>query len=119
MLMIAIKYCFFLELGYLHNIKNHKYLEIMKLLADEQKLYIIITSPDYIYGTNYQFCHGYIGKDLCLTQEKIIQSLGRIGRGNIQQDYSVRCRSDAQINKLFYKEDNKPEVINMNRLFSH
>ena len=39
-------------------------MEIMKNLADEQKLFMIIASTDYIYGTNYQFCHGFIGKDL-------------------------------------------------------
>ena len=32
-----------------------RYLEIMKELAYEQKLYIIIASTDYIYGTNYSF----------------------------------------------------------------
>ena len=41
---------------------NIKYMEIMKKLAENQKLYLIIASSDYIYGTNYQFCHGYIGK---------------------------------------------------------
>ena len=40
------------------------YVSIMKELAEKQKLYLIIASSDYIYGTNYQFCHGYIGKDL-------------------------------------------------------
>jgi hypothetical protein len=89
----------------------------MKKLADEQKLYIIIASSDYIYGTNYQFCHGYISKDLELTQEKIIQALGRIGRNNIQQDYSIRFRDDKHILHLFTPEDNKIEVRNMNRLF--
>jgi len=79
---------------------------------------LIIASSDYIYGTNYQFCHGYLGKDLNLTQEKIIQSLGRIGRNNIQQSYSVRLRDDKQIDKLFYKEENKREVRLMNKLFS-
>ena len=32
-------------------------MDIMKKLAEEQKLYLIIASSDYIYGTNYQFCH--------------------------------------------------------------
>ena len=36
----------------------------MKKLAQNQKLYLIIASSDYIYGTNYQFCHGYLSKDL-------------------------------------------------------
>lgn len=94
------------------------YTEIMKKLAENQKLYMIIASSDYIYGTNYQFCHGYLSKDLNLTQEKIIQALGRIGRNNIQQDYTIRFRDDSHIKKLFYPETDKPEVRNMNRLFS-
>ena len=50
------------------------YRQIMKKLANEQKLFFIIASTDYIYGTNYQFCHGYIGKDLGdMSQEKMIQ----------------------------------------------
>ena len=94
------------------------YTEIMKKLAEQQKLYMIIASSDYIYGTNYQFCHGYLGKDLVLTQEKIIQALGRIGRNNIQQDYTIRFRDDGHIRKLFCSDTMKPEVQNMNRLFN-
>ena len=97
---------------------NPAYTEIMKTMADNQKLYMIIASSDYIYGTNYQFCHGYISKDLCLTQEKIIQAMGRIGRNNIQQEYSIRFRDDDKIRKLFTTELVKPEVINMNKLFN-
>ena len=98
--------------------ENIKYTEIMKKLADEQKLYMIIASSDYIYGTNYQFCHGYLSKDLNLTQEKIIQAMGRIGRTNVQQNYTVRFRDDTQIMKLFTDETDKPEIKNMNRLFN-
>lgn len=94
------------------------YTEIMKWLADNQRLYLIATTSDYIYGTNYQFCHGYIGKDLNLTQDKILQAMGRIGRHNMQQSYSVRFRDNAQIAKLFNSVADKPEVMNMNRLFS-
>jgi hypothetical protein len=97
---------------------NIAYMEIMKKLADQQRLYLIIASSDYIYGTNYQFCHGYLSKDLSLTQEKIIQALGRVGRNNIQQDYSVRFRDDAQGRTLFAPEADKIEVRNMNMLFS-
>ena len=43
--------------------------------------------------------------------------MGRIGRNNIQQDYSIRFRDDEQIRKIFYDEPDKPEVANMNRLF--
>lgn len=105
-------------IGVFTNHPSITYTEIMKKMADQQKLYIIIASSDYIYGTNYQFCHGYLSKDLCLTQEKIIQALGRIGRNNIQQDYSIRFRDDEQIQKLFYVEVDKPEVRNMNILFN-
>ena len=105
-------------IGVFTNHPSITYTEIMKKMADQQKLYIIIASSDYIYGTNYQFCHGYLSKDLCLTQEKIIQALGRIGRNNIQQDYSIRFRDDEQIQKLFYTELDKPEVRNMNILFN-
>jgi hypothetical protein len=104
-------------IGVFINHENITYTEIMKRLADEQKLYMIIASSDYIYGTNYQFCHGYLSKDMNLTQEKIIQAMGRIGRNKIQQDYSVRFRDDEQIKKLFSTESDKPEVRNMNRLF--
>lgn len=97
---------------------NPAYTEIMKTLADSQLLYMIIAESDFIYGTNYQFCHGYISKDLDLTQEKIIQAMGRIGRNNIQQEYSIRFRDDEKIMKLFTRELVKPEVINMNRLFN-
>jgi hypothetical protein len=109
-----------LGIGVFTEHKSQDYTEIMKKLADQQKLYLIIADSDYIYGTNYQFCHGYLSKDLVLTQEKIIQALGRIGRNNIQQEYSVRFRDDSQITTLFTKfaSEDKPEVINMNRLFN-
>ena len=105
-------------IGVFINHDNITYTEIMKKLADEQKLYMIIATSDYIYGTNYQFCHCYLSKDLNLTQEKITQSMGRIGRSNIQQTYTVRFRDDEQILKLFTSETEKPEIINMNRLFN-
>jgi hypothetical protein len=104
-------------IGVFTNHPDITYTEIMKKLADQQKLYMIIASSDYIYGTNYQFCHGYLSKDLTLTQEKMVQALGRIGRSNIQQKYSIRLRDNEQIKKLFYAETDKPEVKNMNRLF--
>jgi len=105
-------------IGVFINHENITYTEIMKQLADEQKLFMIIASSDYIYGTNYQFCHGFLSKDLNLTQEKIIQAMGRIGRNNVQQTYTVRFRDDEQILKLFTSETDKPEIINMNRLFN-
>ena len=96
-----------------------KYMELMKRLASEQRLFIIIASSDYIYGTNYQFCHGFIGKDLTnMTQQKTLQALGRIGRNNIQQDYSVRFRDDNMIIQLFKTPEHNVEATNMIRLFS-
>ena len=91
----------------------------MKQLAVNQKLYLIIASSDYIYGTNYQFCHGYISKDLNdMTQEKTIQALGRIGRNQLNKEYSIRFRDDNLIQKIFTHSDNRPEVDNMNKLFN-
>ena len=102
------------------NEKNDvKYKEIMKKLAQQQKLYLIIASSDYIYGTNYQFCHGYLSKDLGnISQEKMIQAFGRVGRSKMQKIYTIRLRNDDLILKLFSKDENKPEVRNMNMLFS-
>ena len=94
------------------------YVAIMKDLAMHQRLYLIIASTDYIYGTNYQFCHGYIGKDLGeMSQEKIIQGCGRVGRKDEKNDYSIRVRHDGIITKLFTKSDDNTEAINMNNLF--
>ena len=100
-------------IGVFINHDNIKYTEIMKRMADEQRLYMIIASSDYIYGTNYQFCHGYLSKDL-----NLIQAMGRVGRNNIQQTYTLRFRDDQQISKLFTSETDKPEILNMNLLFN-
>ena len=95
-----------------------KYAEVMKRLAYEQQLFMIIASSDYIYGTNYQFCHGFIGKDLTnMTQQKTIQAIGRIGRNNIQNEYTVRFRDDTILRQLFCKMEHNPEAIVMSRLF--
>ena len=81
---------------------------------------IILTTSDYIYGTNYQFCHGFIGNDLQnMTQQKTLQTMGRIGRNNIQQEYTIRFRDDVMIEKLFEYPDENMEANNMNRLFCH
>ena len=106
-------------IGAITDHKNAKYNEIMKELAQDQKLFLIIASSDYIYGTNYQFCHGYISRDLHdMTQEKTIQAMGRVGRNSIQQDYTIRFRDDDLIQKLFLPSTNKLEADNMNKLFS-
>ena len=106
-------------IGVLIKQDNKKYEEIVKRLAQEQKLYLILASSDFIYGTNYQFCHGFIGKDLMdMTSHKILQAMGRIGRNSSHQDYSVRFRNDEMIHTLFQIPLVNREAINMNRLLS-
>lgn len=114
-----MKILLLLGIGMFTNNPNVQYMEIMKKLAYEQKLYIIIASSDYIYGTNYSFCHGFIGKDLVnMTQQKIIQSMGRIGRNSIQQEYTVRFRDNDILMRLFDPVTENLEAINMSKLFN-
>ena len=96
---------------------DKRYLEIMKRLAYEQRLFLIIAGSDFIYGTNYQFAHGFLGKDLTtMTQQKTIQAMGRIGRGNIQQEYTIRFRDDSILRGLFLPQKTNMEAETMNRL---
>lgn len=112
------KFLVMMGIGVLEKSKDKKYEELVKRLAQQQQLYLIITSSDYIYGTNYQFCHGFIGKDLQnMTQQKLIQSMGRIGRNNIQQTFSVRFRDNTMIDKLFRHPEVNIEAENMVKLF--
>jgi hypothetical protein len=94
-----------------------KYLEIVKELTAKQKLYAIFATTDFIFGTNYQFANLYVGKDLAgkLTQEKLIQTAGRVGRG-AQVPYSIRLRDESFIHTLFMPQTNH-EGITMQRLF--
>lgn len=99
---------------------NSRYIEIVKEMANKQALFMIIAQSDYIYGTNYQFCHGFIGKDLTkMTPQKIIQAMGRIGRNTIQQEYTVRFRDEGLIFELFrpQSEHRNLEAVNMCKLF--
>jgi hypothetical protein len=114
-----MKMLLLLGIGTFQRDADIQYMEIMKELAHAQKLFIIIAGSDYIYGTNYQFCHGFVGKDLMnMTQQKIIQAMGRIGRNNIQQDYSVRFRDDGMISNLFMPPDKNLEAEIMGKLFN-
>ena len=114
---IKWKLLLLMGIGVFSTYKSVEYMEIMKSLAKEQNLFMIIASSDFIYGTNYQFCHSYISKDLgMMSQEKCVQAMGRVGRRNTQKNYTIRFRDDALIKKLFIKDENKPEVINMKRL---
>ena len=114
----SMKMLLLMGIGVFANNPHVPYMEIMKRLAYNQQLYMIVASSDYIYGTNYQFCHGFLGKDLTLmTQQKIIQSLGRIGRNNIQQEYSVRFRDDTMLAGLFLMPSENKEAQKMSVLF--
>jgi hypothetical protein len=114
----SMKILLLLGIGMFATNPNTQYMEIMKRLAYEQRLFLIIASSDYIYGTNYSFCHGFIGKDLTsMTQQKTLQAMGRIGRNNIQQDYTIRFRDDDMIMGLFGKPKINLEAINMCKLF--
>lgn len=113
-----LKVLLLLGIGVFMEKPNIHYMEIMKRLADSQRLFIIIASSDYIYGTNYQFCHGFIGKDLTnMTQQKTLQAMGRIGRNKIQQDYTIRFRDDDMILGLFKEPEHNIEAVNMRTLF--
>jgi len=93
-------------------------LEIVKDLTAKEKMYAVFATKDFIFGTNYQFANLYIGKDLVskITQEKIIQTAGRVGRGK-QVPYSIRLRDEMFITKLFMPQDNKEGRI-MQRLYA-
>jgi hypothetical protein len=109
-----------LGIGLFSQSTSISYTELVKEFAINQKLYLIIADGDYIYGTNYQFCHGYLSKDLIktLTQEKAIQAMGRIGRNKFQLEYTIRFRENDIIKKIFLPDEDKPEARNMCRLFS-
>jgi hypothetical protein len=94
------------------------YNDIMKELAEQKYLMCIIASSDYIYGTNYQFCHAYLTEDMSemMTQEKIIQAIGRVGRKEKNKKFTFRFKSNKMIEKLYIKQ-NTIESDNMNRLF--
>ena len=79
-------------------------------------MYLILATTDYIYGTNYQFANLYIGKDMNVSQEKLIQTMGRVGRGK-QVPYSIRFRDDKFIKTLFLPQTS-PEANVMTRLFT-
>ena len=98
---------------------NKEYLSIMKKLASTQSLFCIIANSDYIYGTNYQFCHGYLGKDLTdISNEKIIQVLGRVGRVKTTYEYSFRVRDKSVCKRIFLPSDYNKEFEKFNSIFT-
>lgn len=101
--------------GILNN-DNNEYNTIMRELADSKKLYIIIASSDYIYGTNYQFAHCYLSQDIkYITQEKIIQAIGRVGRKEKNKTFTFRILNDKHI-KILFDNDKCIEGDKMNLL---
>jgi len=94
------------------------YMEIVKELTTKECMFAVFATKDFIFGTNYQFANLYIGKDLGvnITQEKIIQTAGRVGRGK-QVPYSIRLRDNIFIERLFMPQKNV-EGDTMRRLFS-
>jgi hypothetical protein len=114
-----MKLLLLMGVGVFSNSVNNKYMEIMKKLCFEERLYLIIANSDFIYGMNYQMCHSFFGKDLKnMTQQKIIQAIGRIGRGNVQQEYTIRIRDDDIFRKLFMPQETNIEAENMCQLLS-
>jgi hypothetical protein len=81
------------------------YLEIVKQTASDGRLFMIVADFAYLTGTNYQFAHGYFGKDLVdLSQSMVVQALGRIGRGQMTR-CTARIREPGMYSKLFGPAD--------------
>ena len=99
--------------------ESNKYVEIIKSLAENKSLYLVIADSDYIYGTNYQFSHCYLGKDIQdISQEKIIQCIGRIGLKEKNKHFSFRFRSTEQIETLYSIPEINIEADNIKSLFT-
>ena len=95
----------------------NEYNDIMNELADQKQLLFIISISDFIFGTNHQFCHAIFSDELTeITQEKIIQAIGRVGRKEKNKKFTFRFRDDIRIIDLFVKT-NTIESDNMNKLF--
>jgi hypothetical protein len=99
------------------------YTEIMKELAADQLLYLVLAGPDYIYGTDYAFCHVVVSADLAnLTPNMLLQALGRGGR-NIAGAVGVTDapntgRLEGPFEKLLYTPQEDTEAAVMNALLS-
>lgn len=115
---VSISYKILILMGIgVFNPKSSDYNDLVKELSEQKKLGVILASSDFIYGTNYQFCHAYIAEDLCnMTQEKIIQAIGRVGRKEQNKTFTFRFRDDKLIRSLFIQE-NTLETNQMNQLF--
>lgn len=99
--------------------QSSAYSILMKKLASDKKLFLVVASSDYIYGTNYQFSHGYLGKDIAeITRSKIIQAMGRVGRNTSQQQFTFRFRSNEHLDIFLGKDGNPVEANNFARLLA-
>ena len=87
-----------------------KILEKLQLEYSNRGINLVCISKKWSFRTSPNLSN-------LMTQEKTIQALGRIGRTSYQQIYSIRFREDTLIRNLFVHEENKKEVINMNKLF--
>ena len=114
---VSYKILLMMGIGIL-NKSNETYNNIMKDLADNKNLFMIMASSDYIYGTNYQFAQSYLADNMTnLTQEKIIQAIGRVGRKEKNKTFTFRFLNNDHIDILF-TNDNHMEETNMNKLYS-
>lgn len=94
-----------------------EYDDTMKELAEDKQLLFIISTDEFMFGTNYQFCHAIFAEELTnVTQEQIIQSIGRVGRKEKNKLFTFRFRDNSRIIDLFVKS-NTLEADNMNKLF--
>ena len=92
-----------------------KYLEIMKTMAVQQDLFMIVASTDYIYGTNYSFCHGYLGKRPQQSYKRKNSTMfWKVKKRTYPTKITIRCRDDPYIFRLFKKQVvKKKEASNM------
>lgn len=113
---VKYKILLLMGIGVLDN-SNIILTNIVKELADLKKLFIVIASSDFIYGMNYQFSQCYLyGDNNNISQEKIIQATGRIGRKDKNKTFLFRFINKEHINILFNSNDDI-ESKNMNKLF--
>ena len=106
-------------IGVLDKDQTSTYSTLMKKFASTQKLFLVVADTDYIYGTNYQFFHGFMGKDVGqITRSKIVQAMGRVGRNTVQQDFTFRFRSQDHVAILFGEDVDSVESSNFAKLLS-
>jgi hypothetical protein len=115
---VDLQYKILLLLGIgIFNPVSNEYNELITELSEQKRLGVILANSDYIYGTNYQFCHAYIATDLKnMTQEKIIQAIGRVGRKEKNKRFTFRFQDNSLI-PVLYSNGNPMERNKLNELF--